>query len=529
MKQKISIIIPAAGKATRMRPLSSSVSKAMVPVNGKPIISYILDHIFKYVNIEDIVIVQNELCDIENFIKIAYPTYYNDNIIKFAQQKVAEGPLQAIHIGDEYLTESNAPVMIWLGDTICLETNFDFNKSFLVTSKVNDFQRWCLVDAENNFYDKPEIAPRTDNALIGIYYFHNRKLYNESLSEAINKPKLKGEYQISSLLNSYINSGVFFNLIDTNEWYDCGELQTYYESKAKLLNNSARAFNKISVDTFLGIVTKSSDDISKQEKIKSEKNWFKLLPEEASLFCPRILESEDTELRMSQEPGIPLNEMWLYEDLKYDTWTQIIDKVMKIHNKVFFKESSSIINKKKLMEEMYINKNIKRLNDYRDFPEFDVVYNFVKEVGEDLVNSGIKWSKYMHGDSHLGNILFEPTQGSIKFIDPRGSFGNIIGTEGDMRYDMAKFTQDFYLGYADILAGNYKLTDNKELKLYKDNNLNIKLSNYFKIKLKEYGYNPDQIFKLAIVLMITCIPFHYDDKQRQLAFWIQGLNKIKTL
>jgi NDP-sugar pyrophosphorylase family protein len=141
---KISVIIPAAGKATRMRPLSNSISKAMIPVNGKPIISYIIEHLFKISIPNEIVIVQNELQDIENFVKNAYPSYYENGIIKFVRQENPEGPLHAIKLGNEKLNrnnrlafdrpnEDNYPVMIWLGDTICLESNFDLNKNFLVT------------------------------------------------------------------------------------------------------------------------------------------------------------------------------------------------------------------------------------------------------------------------------------------------------------------------------------------------------------------------------------------------------------
>lgn len=548
--KKISVIIPAAGKATRMRPLSNSVSKAMIPVNGKPIISYIIDHLFKISEPTEIVIVQNELCDIQSFVKNAYPKYYKDGIIKFAQQDNAQGPLHAIKIGNDNLKRNHIsnvfngseiidknPVLIWLGDTICLEPSFNLDKNFLVVSPVQDFQRWCMVDDECNFYDKPDAPPRTDKALIGIYYFNNPKVYQKSLDEGMNMPKYKSEYQISSLLNSYLSAGQFFDLEVTNEWYDCGELRTYYESKAKLLNRNARAFNRIEVDTFLGTVTKSSDEEEKKAKIETEKEWFLALPQKSSLFCPRVLNSEVGTLIMSQEPGTALNETWLYENLRYDIWTQIIDKLLKIHNEVFINEIPlelviSENEKKKAITEMYLTKNLKRLEKYKDWPEYDLVYQFVKDTGEDLIKSGCKWTPFLHGDSHLGNILFEPMQGSIKLVDPRGAFGHIRGTQGDMRYDMAKMTQDFYMNYADILAGNYKFTGEpgevKSLELYRDDTLNRQLCNYLKKKLTEYGYGWQQIFKLSIVLIVTCIPFHYDDEKRQQAFWLHAINHIKN-
>ena len=65
------IIIPAAGLGTRMRPLSRSLSKTLIPLNGKPILGWILDnfHSWKcYDDISEIVIVANESGDISRFI-----------------------------------------------------------------------------------------------------------------------------------------------------------------------------------------------------------------------------------------------------------------------------------------------------------------------------------------------------------------------------------------------------------------------------------------------------------------------------
>jgi len=542
--QNYRVIIPAAGKATRMRPLSNSISKAMVPVNGKPIISYIIDQLFKVGNPTEIVIVHNELGDIERFVQNAYGHYYEEGRIIFAEQKDPKGPLHAIDVGAQRLDDfllgpgrEEYPMMVWLGDTICLDEEWNLNKSFLVTSPVEDYQRWCLVDEDCTFYDKPEFAPRTDKALIGIYHFANENLFWKSLDEGMQRPMIKSEHQISSLLDSYLKSGQFFNLEVTKEWYDCGELRTFYESKAKLLNRSARAFNHISVDTFLGTVTKRADTQEKKDKIEREKNWFKSLPEKASLFCPRVLKSEEGELVMSQEPGTPLNEMWLYDNLRSDVWKTIVDKILAIHNDVFSKldnkDAKNSFEWIRAMKEMYETKNLKRLvqmkKDLPNLPEFDLVYDFVKNTGEELAVSGVNWSYYLHGDSHLGNILFEPLQGSIKFVDPRGQFGHIEGTEGDMRYDMAKMSQDFYLNYADILAGNYAMDVDYNVHLFRDDSLGNQMCQHLKKKFTEYGYDWQQIFKLAIMLVITCIPFHAEDRQRQRAFWSVALSRIKSL
>jgi len=530
------VIIPAAGKATRMRPLSSGVSKCMIPVNGKPIISYIIDKLKNLGNPIDIVIVHNELNDVKEFVANTYPQMYEESRIVFAEQKNPKGPLHAIEIGAKKLVINQIgenykmPILVWLGDTICLE-DFNITESFLATSSVDDYSRWCLVDDECNFYDKPEVAPRTNQALIGIYNFCNPHLFFNSLKRGMKMPTLKNEHQISSLLDSYISNGGFFELQNTEKWYDCGELQTFYESKARLLNNSARSFNQISVDTFLGTVTKTSDDKQKQDKIQQEKDWFLSLPDEMSLFCPRILPSDYGVLKMSHEPGTALSEMWIYENMRFENWTQVIDKILKIHNTVFLDRAQNI-NSRNAMKEMYLVKNLKRFDDIIEtFPEFEnteLVKNFIKTTAADLIETTPVWSKYFHGDSHLGNILFEPLHGGIKFVDPRGAFGNLQGSQGDLRYDMAKLVQDFYLRYAEIVAGNYYIDSDDSIKFFKAQDLTNKIIKHIKRKLTEYGYEWEQIFRLSILLIITCIPFHSDNPERQRAFWKIATEKIKV-
>jgi UTP-glucose-1-phosphate uridylyltransferase len=60
---QINLVIPAAGAATRLRPLSSYTSKAMVRVNGKPCIDYILEHANRMTNVAQVVVVDGKYDD----------------------------------------------------------------------------------------------------------------------------------------------------------------------------------------------------------------------------------------------------------------------------------------------------------------------------------------------------------------------------------------------------------------------------------------------------------------------------------
>jgi glucose-1-phosphate thymidylyltransferase len=521
---KRSVIIPAAGLASRMKPLSRGVSKAMIPVNGRPLISYIIEHLKRDLSVKDeIVIVENELGDIQEFVKRVYP---GENIT-FVTQVEKLGPLHAINEGYLSLKHHDSQITIWLGDTICLD-DFDWDSDFVAVHSVPDPHRWCLIDRKGKLYDKPDGDVPTNSALVGVYHFTHSQHFRDAIVDGMKYPQHKGEHQIAALLTEYQSINGPMDLFESEEWYDCGELNTYYESKARLLKRTARSFNKIDVDTFLGTVTKSSSDKDKQNKIEMEKNWFTRLSEKQSLFCPRIISSDSGTLVMSLEPGTALNEVLVYDNLRADAWNEIIRKIIKVHQDVFYSPSSMSEKQIKILcFESYYLKNSQRINDIvKQFGD-NGVKQFVEDTSLEMCKSPV-WSHVLHGDSHLGNIIYDPHSGNIKFVDPRGSFGNHVGTEGDLRYDFGKLLQDFYCGYAMMMADRFTIVDDKTVDVHWVGDT-YKICSFLENLLESNGYDVKLLKKLAIVLLVTAIPFHSDNPIRQKAFYLRALNLIETL
>jgi glucose-1-phosphate thymidylyltransferase len=526
------VIIPAAGLATRMKPLSNGVSKAMIPVNGRPLISYIIEHLEKSkTKFSEYIIVENELGDIRKFLKRVYPQLN----FKFVTQRDKKGPLHAIMLGAD-ASEQPGPVTVWLGDTICLD-EFDYNNDFLAVNKVDDPQRWCLIDHNGKLYDKLSDPP-TNLALIGVYNFTSRDIFVDSVKRGMICPTHKGEHQIAELLTEYarlskLNWGDY--LIEAQYWYDCGELNSYYESKARLLNRSARAFNKIEVNTFFGTITKTSDTEIKKEKIEQEKKWFKSLNKFQSLFCPRVLDSDYGVLEMSLEPGVALNEVLVYDNLRLDVWREIIRKIIKVHHSIFLCKDSNLenLNVNDVCYRNYYQRNADRLatifKQVKISQEQQQLVNTFFENTATELSKNPNWSGVIHGDSHLANIIYDAYSGNIKFVDPRGSFGDIVGTAGDMRYDMGKLLQDFYCGYSMLIADRYKIVkkDNQEVVEINWVENSKELHLFLKELLNELGYDTELLERLAILLLLTAIPFHSDDPNRQRAFLIRCINLIK--
>ena len=148
-KNGFNLIIPAAGAATRLRPLSSGTSKVMVRVNGKPCLDYIIEAVNG--SVDEIIVVDGEYSDIREYCAVKHPK------VRFANQPSFDGPRDAISIGMNALKNPLKPVVVWLGDAIILEKNMPLGTNFLLTKEVDNQSAWCMWDG-TKYYNKPDLV-----------------------------------------------------------------------------------------------------------------------------------------------------------------------------------------------------------------------------------------------------------------------------------------------------------------------------------------------------------------------------------
>jgi len=486
----INLVIPAAGSATRLRPLSSYTSKAMVRVNGKPCIDYILEQANKLTEVAEVVVVDGKYDDIREYCKIKHPN------VKFAKQKTLNGPKDAIRIGIAQLTNPSLPLVVWLGDAIILEETLKLGTNFLLCKEVDDHHNWCMWDSKE-FYDKPDHRVNNSVALVGLYSFSNGKDALDSFNVNPNA------YDISTALNEY--GSTRFNCVMTDKWYDIGDLPTYYKTCAELLKYKARAFHSMDYDQDLGVIHKRPDFHSDHsiETIKNEKAWYSNLTPEQQMFVPRVL-PHNTDLIMSYESGTLLSDLMLYENLTTSTWEYIIDKVFRIKLKYFNQPADSV----EFIDAFSYSSTdmwVKKTKDRID-PRSALFCGYDKNIIVAKAKNICRMSKptqTMHGDLHFGNILYDQQTDKIKLIDPRGKYGDFSGTYGDDIYDFAKLAHDLYHGYNAMVAG---ILPNEVVR-----HVFIKMLDKYKLPKKE-------IIDGGLVLLATCIPLHYEDPPRQQRF-----------
>jgi glucose-1-phosphate thymidylyltransferase len=230
------VIIPLAGKGTRLRPHTHITPKPMLKIAGKPVIDYVMEDLERLGNIEQVIYITGHLKDkVEEYARKKYPFPS-----VFVEQKVQDGTAGAVHLAQPYVDQ---PVFIIFVDTI-----FDADLSIvnrtdadgiIWVKTVEDYQRFGVVvsdDAGNmtKIVEKPS-TPVSKRANIGLYYIKNWKLLYEGIDHVLTQPKNKGEYYLTDAFQYMIEKGAKIKVVDVEGWYDAGEQGTLLETNRTML------------------------------------------------------------------------------------------------------------------------------------------------------------------------------------------------------------------------------------------------------------------------------------------------------
>src|SRR5215210_5147823 len=105
------VIIPLAGKGTRLRPHTHVTPKPMLKVAGRPVMSYVMDDVMKLGNVEEVVYITGHLK--EKVEAYARANYRIPSV--FIEQQVQDGTAGAVALARPYVDQ---PVLIVFVDTI---------------------------------------------------------------------------------------------------------------------------------------------------------------------------------------------------------------------------------------------------------------------------------------------------------------------------------------------------------------------------------------------------------------------------
>ncbi len=232
-------VILLAGLGTRMRPLTYSRPKPLVPVAGKTVLGHILDSL-KELDISEYVFVVGYLGEqIEKFIADHYPQMQ----ARFVEQKEAKGQSQAIQLARQYITE---PTLVIFGDTIW---EADLSRlarvrgdGLIFVKEVADPRRFGIAFLKDGYAVKLVEKPQTAEsklAIVGVYYFREFMRMLSAIDEQIAKNvQTKNEYFLADAVQLMLNAGAKMEVETIPVWEDCGTRDAILQTNRYLLNKN---------------------------------------------------------------------------------------------------------------------------------------------------------------------------------------------------------------------------------------------------------------------------------------------------
>jgi len=233
------VIIPLAGKGTRLRPHTHLVPKPMLKVAGRPVMDWVMDRL------EGLGV--TELIFITGHLKETVEAYSKDRYgfpCRFIEQKVQDGTAGAINLARPYVT---GPVLIIFVDTVFEADLSLINRTdadgIIWAKEVEDYQRFGVVvtDADGfmtKIVEKPS-TPISKLANIGLYYIRDVKALWAGIDHVLKAPANKGEYYLTDAFQHMIEHQRRILAAEVGGWYDCGAPGTLLETNGILLAKGA--------------------------------------------------------------------------------------------------------------------------------------------------------------------------------------------------------------------------------------------------------------------------------------------------
>jgi len=203
-------IILAGGSATRLFPLSKSISKQMMPVYDKPMIYYPLSTLM-LAEIREVLIISTPR-DLPMFQQLLGTGENLGMKFEYIIQQIPNGLAQAFVLGGEFIGGDAACLI--LGDNIFHGQGFSkmLREAKAIESgacifgyEVKDPRAYGVVDFDEtgkviSIEEKPE-RPKSNYAVPGLYFYDNSVV---SRAKAL-KPSARGEYEITDLNRTYLD------------------------------------------------------------------------------------------------------------------------------------------------------------------------------------------------------------------------------------------------------------------------------------------------------------------------------------
>lgn len=265
-------LILSGGKGTRLRPLTFTLAKQLIPLANKPVLGYVLDQIAKTGITQSGIIIAPET---GHFVKeyVKDGSHWGLDVQYILQEPL--GLAHAVKTAKTFIGQEN--FIMCLGDNLqgrgltTYVQKFENEKidALIFLKAVDDPTKFGIATLDENaniieLVEKPK-EPSSNLAIVGTYMFSNK------VFKAIDqiKPSWRGELEITDAIQEMINMGFKVKAETLNTWWlDTGKKDDILTANAKVLDEYAgkEIKGEIQQSTIEGRVT-----IEEQSKIVNSK------------------------------------------------------------------------------------------------------------------------------------------------------------------------------------------------------------------------------------------------------------------
>lgn len=308
----------------------------------------------------------------------------------------------------------------------------------------------------------------------------------------------------------------------------------------------ARFFNALAGDAYT--VTKRS---TKKEKIKSEYNFYYLLPEDMKMWFVMPYDYKEDEqsasYTMERFHMTDIAIRFVHGAVSCEELSEILDKLfyfVKLRKRIPVDEARA----KNVADDLYLNKLSSRMADLKKLPEY-AQFDSLISMGTDYDNIDAIVSHYRalydkvtalypekekmlavgHGDLCFSNILYSREANLLKLIDPKGA---LVEEElyTDPYYDLAKLSHSICGCYDFFNSGLYQITMDRNMKI----TLTIDTDpqpyiDIFKKYLEDNGYSYTKVRLYEASLFLSMLPYHMDQPGKVFGFLMNAIRIMEEV
>lgn len=237
----MNIIVPMAGRGSRLRPHTLTVPKPLIRVGGKPIVHRLVEDISKMCNekINEVAFVIGDFgVDVEQELIAVAKSLGAKGSIHYQREPL--GTAHAVLCAEQCL---DGPVIVAFADTL-FKADFQISddiQGMIWVKKIEDPSAFGVVQLNGaneivDFVEKPKSFV-SDLAMIGIYFFKDGAALKTELNYLLdNNIQKGGEYQLPDALRRLTDKGTSFLPGKVDAWLDCGNKTVTVDTNKHVLS-----------------------------------------------------------------------------------------------------------------------------------------------------------------------------------------------------------------------------------------------------------------------------------------------------